>query len=49
MVGMEGEGVVAALDLPLVTVIGHVLDLTDGVTMALTLDPAECAVVTLIG
>jgi hypothetical protein len=49
MVKLEGEAVVAALDLPLVTVIGHVLDLPPGVTVVPTLDPAGCTVVTLIG
>jgi hypothetical protein len=32
MVELEGEAVVAALDLPLATVVGHVLDLTAGVS-----------------
>ena len=50
MVGLEGEAVVAALDLPLDTVVGHVLDLhRRGVTVVLTLDPAGGTVVTLIG
>jgi hypothetical protein len=50
MVGLEGEAVVAALDLSLGTVVGHVLDLhRRGVTVVLTLDPAGCTVVTLIG
>jgi hypothetical protein len=42
--------VVAALDLPLATVVGHVLDLHRwGVTVVLILDPACCTVVILIG
>jgi hypothetical protein len=50
MVGLEGEAVVAALDLPLAIVVGHVLDLhRQGVTVVLTLDPAGRTVVTLIG
>jgi hypothetical protein len=50
MVGLEGEAVVAALDLPLDTVVGHVLDLhRRDVTVVFTLDPAGCTVVTLIG
>jgi hypothetical protein len=50
MVGLEGDAVVAALDLPLDTVVGHVLDRhRRGVTVVLTLDPAGCTVVTLIG
>jgi hypothetical protein len=39
---LVGERVVAALDLPLDTVVGHVLDLhRRGVTVVLTLDPAR--------
>jgi hypothetical protein len=50
MVGLEGEAVVTALDLPLATVVGHVLDLhRRGVTVVLTLDPAGCTVITRIG
>jgi hypothetical protein len=50
MVELEGGAVVAALDLPLDTVVGHVLDLhRRGVTVVLTLDPAGCTVVILIG
>jgi hypothetical protein len=50
MVGLEEEAVVAALDLPLDTVVGHVLDLhRRGLTVVLTLDPAWGTVVTLIG
>ena len=51
MVELEGGAVVvAALDLPLDTVVGHVLDLhRRGVTVVLILDPAGCTVVTLIG
>jgi hypothetical protein len=50
MVELEGEAVVAALDLPLATVVGHVLDLhRRGVNVVLTLDPAGCSVVTRIG
>jgi hypothetical protein len=42
--------VVAALDLPLATVVGHVLPLhRRGVTVVVTLDPAGGTVVTLIG
>jgi hypothetical protein len=41
MVEPAGEAVVATLDLPLDTVVGHVLDLhRRGVTVVLTLDPA---------
>jgi hypothetical protein len=51
MVGLEEQAVVAAaLDLPLVTVVGHVLDLhRRDVTVVLTLDWAGGAVVTRIG
>jgi hypothetical protein len=50
MVELEEEAVVAALHLPLDTVVGHVLDLhRRGVTVVLTLDPAGWTVVTLIG
>jgi hypothetical protein len=50
MVKLEGEAVVAALNLPLATVLGHLLHLPRrGVTVVLTLDPAGCTVVTLIG
>jgi hypothetical protein len=50
MVELEGEAVVAALDLPLATVVGHVLPLhRRGVTVVLTLDPGGCTVVILIG
>jgi hypothetical protein len=50
MVEPEGETVVAALDLPLATVVGHVLHLhRQAVTVVLTLDPAGCTVVTRIG
>ena len=49
-VKLNGETVVAALDLPLDSVVGHVLDAyAAGVTVVLTLDPAGCIVVTLIG
>jgi hypothetical protein len=42
MVKPEEQAVVAALDLPLDTVVGHVLDLhRRGLTMMLTLDPAR--------
>ena len=42
MVKPEEQAVVAALDLPLDTVVGHVLDLhRRGVTVVLTLDPAR--------
>jgi hypothetical protein len=50
MVEPEADAVVAALDLPRDTVVGHVLDLhRRGVTVVLTLDPARGTVVTLIG
>jgi hypothetical protein len=50
MVELEEQAVVAALDLPLATVVGHVLPLhRRGVTVVLTLDPAGCSVVTRIG
>jgi hypothetical protein len=50
MVEPEEGAVVAALHLPLDTVVGHVLDLhRRGGTVVLTLDPAGCTVVTLIG
>jgi hypothetical protein len=50
MVELEGEAVVAALDLPLAIVVGHVLDLyRRDVTVVLTLDWAGGAVVTRIG
>jgi hypothetical protein len=50
MVELEGEAVVGALDLPLDTVVGHALPLhRQGVTVVLTLDPAGCTVVILIG
>jgi hypothetical protein len=50
MVELEDEAVVAALDLPLAIVVGHVLDLhRRGVTVVLTLDWAGGAVVTRIG
>ena len=50
LVEPEEQAVVAALDLPLDTVVGHVLDLhRRGFTMVLTLDPAGCTVVILIG
>jgi hypothetical protein len=46
----RSKRLVAALDLPLVTVVGHVLDLhRRGVTVVLTLDPVGGTVVTLIG
>jgi hypothetical protein len=42
MVKLEEQAVVAALDLPLDAVVGHVLDLhRRGVTVVLTLDPAR--------
>jgi hypothetical protein len=42
MVEPEADAVVAALDLPRDTVVGHVLDLhRRGVTVVLTLDPAR--------
>ena len=50
MVEFEGDAVVVALDLPLATIVGHVLPLhRRGVTVVLTLDPAGCTVVTRIG
>jgi hypothetical protein len=50
MVELEDEAVVAALDLPLAIVVGHVLDLhRRDVTVVFTLDPPGCTVVTLIG
>jgi hypothetical protein len=50
MVELEGGSGGRRLDLPLDTVVGHVLDLhRRGVTVVLTLDPAGCTVVTLIG
>jgi hypothetical protein len=51
MVGLEGRRwSPPALDLPLLTVVGHVLDLhRRGVTVVLTLDPAGCTAVTRIG
>jgi hypothetical protein len=50
MVELEDEAVVAALDLPLAIVVGHVLDLhRRDVTVVLTLDWAGGAVVTRIG
>jgi hypothetical protein len=50
MVEPEEQAVVAALDLPLATVVGHVLPLhRRGVTVVVTLDPAGGTVVTLIG
>jgi hypothetical protein len=51
MVKLEKQAVVAALDLPRDTVVGHDLDphRPGGVTVVLTLDPAGCTVVTLIG
>jgi hypothetical protein len=50
MVELEDEAVVAALDLPLAIVVGHVLDLyRRDVTVVFTVDPAGGAVVTLIG
>jgi hypothetical protein len=50
MVKLEVGAVVAALDLAPDSVVGHVLDLhRRSVTVVLTLDPAGCTVVTLIG
>jgi hypothetical protein len=50
MVELEEQAVVAALDLPRDTVVGHVLDLhRRGVTVVLTLDRPGCTVVILIG
>jgi hypothetical protein len=50
MVKPEEQAVVAALDLPLDTVVGHVLDLhRRGVTVVLTLDRPGGTVVTRIG
>ena len=41
MVELGEEAVIVALNLPLDTVVGHVLDLPTGVTVVLTLDPAR--------
>jgi hypothetical protein len=53
MVELEEQAELAALDLPLAIVVGHVLDLHRRVSpwcsQVLTLDPAGCTVVTLIG
>jgi hypothetical protein len=50
MVELEEQAVVAALDLPLATVVGHVLPLhRRDVTVVLTLDPDGYNVVTRIG